>query len=112
VALGVWHVWRDPGASFAARAATLLTGALLMSPYVFYYGMTWAGLAVGWLALSARTTGFMRGEPELLLGAWVAPLLMVPVYKLTGLQAGAVVLLLLFALAFRRATAARSFSSP
>jgi hypothetical protein len=66
-ALGVWHVWRDPGASFAARAATLLTGALLMSPYVFYYGMTWAGLAVGWLALSARTTGFMRGEPELLL---------------------------------------------
>jgi hypothetical protein len=37
---------------------------------------------------------------------------MVPVYKLTGLQAGAVVLLLLFALAFRRATAARSFSSP
>jgi hypothetical protein len=116
-AFAVWRVWRDPRASFPARAATLLTGALLMSPYVFYYDMTWAGLAVGWLALSVGATGspagfpggFLKGERELLFAAWIAPLLMVPIYKLTGLQAGAIVLVLLLAVAIRRASASPSF---
>lgn len=104
----VWRVWRDPHARFAARAATLLTAALLMSPYVFYYDMTWAGLAVG--LLSAGKTGFLKGEREVLFAAWVAPILMVPIYKLTGFQAGAVVLVLLLAVAVRHASAAPSFS--
>jgi hypothetical protein len=103
-AVGVWRVWRLPDAPFAARAATLLTGALLISPYVFYYDMTWAGLAVGLLAMSAPDTGFIRGEREVLLAAWIAPLLMVPIYELTGLQFGAVALVLLLAAAMRRAT--------
>jgi hypothetical protein len=108
-AIGVWRVWRLPDAPFAARAATLLTGALLISPYVFYYDMTWAGLAVGLLALSAAETGFLKGEREVLFAAWIAPLLMVPVYKLTGVQGGALVLVLLLGVAIRRASAARSF---
>ncbi|HEU0218405.1 MAG TPA: glycosyltransferase family 87 protein [Stellaceae bacterium] len=107
----VWRVWREPRAPDAARAATLLTAALLMSPYVFYYDMTWAGLAVGVLALSAGEAGFLKGEREVLLAAWVAPILMVPIYKLTGLQAGAVVLVLLLAVAVRRASATPSFLS-
>jgi hypothetical protein len=107
----VWRVWREPRVPFAARAATLLTAALLMSPYVFYYDMTWAGLAVGLLALSAGAAGFLKGEREVLFAAWVAPMLMVPIYKLTGLQAGAVVLVLLLAVAVRRASVTPSFLS-
>ena len=107
----VWRVWREPRAPFAARAATLLTAALLMSPYVFYYDMTWAGLAIGLLALSAGAAGFLKGEREVLLAAWIAPILMVPIYKLTGVQDGAVVLVLLLAVAVRRASATPSFLS-
>jgi hypothetical protein len=79
-----------------------------MSPYVFYYDMIWAGLAVGWLALLGATTGFRSGEREILLAAWLTPLLMLPVYSLTGIQFGFVVLVLLFAVALRRAVPIRA----
>jgi hypothetical protein len=102
--VGVWMAWRSPTAPLAARAAVLLTGALLISPYIFYYDMTWAGLAVGWLALYAARAGFWRGEREILFAAWIAPLLMLPVYKVTGVQIGCVALIALFAAALRRAS--------
>jgi hypothetical protein len=81
----------------------LMTGALLISPYIFYYDMTWAGLAVGWLAVYIARTGFWRGEREILLAAWIAPLLMLPIYKLTNVQTGCIALLALFVVALRRA---------
>jgi Glycosyltransferase family 87 len=102
--VGVWLAWRSPTAPLAARAAVLLTGALLVSPYVFYYDMTWAGLAVGWLALYVARDGFWRGEREILLAAWIAPLLMVPVYKVTTVQIGCIALIALFVAALRRAS--------
>jgi hypothetical protein len=107
----VWLVWRRRTAPLPAKAATLLVGSLLVSPYVFYYDMTWAGLAVGWLALAQATAGSFRGEREVLIAGWVVPLLMVPIYTVTGVQIGAVVLMLLFAVAIRRATAAPSSSA-
>lgn len=100
-AAAVWLVWRRRAAPFAAKAATLLTGSLLISPYVFYYDMTWAGLAVGWLALAGAAGGYRRGDPEILLFAWLSPLLMVPVFALTGVQIGAVALVLLLLQAAR-----------
>jgi alpha-1,2-mannosyltransferase len=106
---GTWVAWRSPTAPLATRAAVLLTGALLISPYIFYYDMTWAGLAVGWLALYAARDGFWRGEREILLVAWVAPLLMVPIYKVTGVQIGCVALIALFGTALRCAREAPSF---
>jgi hypothetical protein len=108
VAVSVWIAWRCRTAPFAARAAALMTGALLMSPYVFYYDMTWAGLAIGWLAVFGATTGFRGGEREILLAAWLAPLLMLPAFTLTSIQFGFVVLVLLFAVALRRAVPARA----
>jgi len=110
--VGVWLAWRSPTAPFAGRAAVLLTGALLISPYVFYYDMTWAGLGVGWLALHAARTGFWRGEREILFAAWIVPLLMVPVYKLTGVQIGCAALIALFAVALQRVRGSPTFLSP
>jgi len=102
----VWRVWRTRGAAFEAKAATLVAGSLLVSPYLFYYDLTWAALAVGWLAMLGRKYGFDRGEREILLFAWLAPVLMQPVQALTSFQPGFPAVMLLLILAVRRAATA------
>jgi hypothetical protein len=99
----VWRVWRNPDVAFEAKAAVLVAGSLLVSPYLFYYDLTWAALAVAWLALIGLRTGFRRFEREILVFAWLAPLLMPPIYALTSLQLGCPAVLLLFGVALRRA---------
>jgi hypothetical protein len=100
----VWWVWRRRDAAFEAKAATLVAGSLLVSPYLFYYDLTWAALAIAWLATLGLRDGFHRGEREILLFAWLAPALMQPVQLLTSVQIGFPALLLLFLAAVRRAT--------
>src|SRR5439155_17915769 len=92
---------------FEAKAATLLAGSLLVSPYLFYYDLTWAALAVGFLALLGLRTGFLRFEREILLLAWLAPALMPPVQMLSAVQLGFPALLLLLWAAQRRARLGR-----
>jgi hypothetical protein len=99
----VWRVWRSRGVPFEAKAATLVAGSLLVSPYLFYYDLTWAALAVAWLAQLGLKGGFARGEREVLLLAWLAPGLMPPVHLLTAVQIGFPAVLLLLAAAVRRA---------
>jgi hypothetical protein len=107
-AICVWLVWRRRNAPFEAKAATLVAGSLLVSPYLFYYDLTWAALAIAWLAMLGLRSGFHRGEREILLFAWLAPALMPPVHLLTSLQLGfPAVLLLLLAAGRRAATASR-----
>jgi glycosyl transferase family 87 len=102
----VWRVWRRRGAPFEAKAATLLAGSLLVSPYMFYYDLTWAALAIAWLAKLALRDGFERGEREIFLFAWLAPALMPPVQLLTSVQLGFPAVLLLLVAAVRRAATA------
>ena len=102
-ALCVWRAWRRPDAPFEAKAATLLTAALLLPPYVFYYDLLWAALAVGLLVRLALRDGFRRGEREIFLFIYIAPALMPPVELATSLQLGFPALLLLLAAALRRA---------
>ena len=102
----VYRVWRNRDAPFEAKAATLLAGSLLVSPFLFTYDLTWAALAAGWLALLGLRTGFRRGEREILLFAWLAPMLMPPVQVLTGVQVGFPALLLLLVVAVCRAAPA------
>jgi hypothetical protein len=99
----VWWSWRRHDAPFEAKAAILLAASLLVSPYLFYYDMTWAALAVGWLALLALKTEFRRGEHEILLFAFLAPVIMPPVQIATTVQLGFPAVLLLLLVAMRRA---------
>src|SRR6266581_2567125 len=99
----VWLVWRSRAAPFEAKAATLVAGSLLVSPYLFYYDLTWAALAVAWLAMLGLRDGFARGEREILLFAFLAPGLMPPVHLLTSVQLGFPAVLLLLVVAVRRA---------
>ena len=102
----VWWAWRRRGAAFEAKAATLVAGSLLVSPYLFYYDLTWAALAIAWLATLGLQNGFHRGEREIFLFAWLAPALMQPVQLLTSVQLGFPAVLLLFLAAVRRAATA------
>jgi hypothetical protein len=102
----VWRAWRFPGAVFEAKAATLVASSLLVSPYLFYYDLTWATLAVAWLAKLGLANGFRRGEREVLLFAWLAPAVMQPVHLLTSVQLGFPAVLLLLVMAARRAATA------
>jgi len=106
-AWGVWRAWRNPAAAFEAKAATLVTGSLLVWPYLFYYDLTWAALAIAWLAMLGLERGFVRGEREIFLFAWLAPAVMPPVHLVTSVQLGFPAVLLLLVAAVRRATAAR-----
>ena len=102
-AVCVYRAWRNPAAPFEAKAATLLAGAMLVSPFLFNYDLTWAALAAGWLALLGLRTGFFRWEREVLLFAWLVPMAMAPVHALTQIQLGFPALLLLLLAAVRRA---------
>ena len=102
----VWWAWRRRNVAFEAKAATLMAGSLLVSPYLFYYDLTWAALAIAWLATLGLRDGFHRGEREILLFAWLAPALMQPVQLLTSVQLGFPAVLLLFLAALRRAATA------
>lgn len=102
-AVCVWLAWRGPRAPFEAKAAVLAVASMLVSPYVFYYDLTWAGLAIAWLALLGLRDGFLRGERELLFAAWAMPFVMYPLAKATGVQIGFPLLAALLALATYRA---------
>ena len=103
----VWRSWRNPEAAFEAKAATLAAGSLLVSPYLFYYDLTWAALAIAWLAQLGLRRGFHHGEREILLLAWLAPLLMPPIWAVTRVQIGFPAVLLLLIIAVRRADEGR-----
>ena len=100
----VWSVWRRRAAPFEARTASLMTGSLLVSPYLFYYDLLWLVPAVAWLALLGLRSGFRRGEREVLLFAWSVPAIMQPVQMLTHVQLGFPAVLLLLLLAVCRAS--------
>jgi hypothetical protein len=99
----VWRTWRNRDAAFEAKAATLAAASLLVSPYLFYYDLTWVALAIAWLAQLGLRDGFHRGEREILLFAWLAPLVMQSVWAVTDVQIGFPAVLLVLIVAVRRA---------
>ncbi len=102
----VWRAWRGE-AAFEAKAATLIAGSLLVSPYLSTYDLTWAALAVGWLAILGLRDGFARFEREILAFAWLAPAIMAQIWRMTAVQIGVPALVFLLVIAMRRATSSK-----
>jgi hypothetical protein len=98
----VWRAWRNPDAPFEAKAAVLLVGSLMVSPYLSYYDLTWVALAVGFIAKLGWREGFFRGEREIMLFGWLTPVLMVPAWNLSAIQIGFPMLVLLLVTAVQR----------
>jgi alpha-1,2-mannosyltransferase len=94
----VWRATRD----VRLRTAALTIATLLANPYVWHYELAWLGLALACLLAIGLTDGWLPGEQEAIVVAWLLPL-----YELlNGLahlpQAGSLILLVLLLAVLRR----------
>lgn len=71
LAVLVWCVWRSPRRP-ALRAATLAAAALAATPYAFAYDMAALAIPVAFLVRDQLDHGWLKGEPEVLLGLFGA----------------------------------------
>jgi arabinofuranan 3-O-arabinosyltransferase len=84
VAIVLAWMWRSRNVSYSLKAASLATGALLITPYLFLYDVMVLAIAVAFLVRIGLDEGFERHElPALGL---VAALLMI--YPLLGAPTG------------------------
>jgi Glycosyltransferase family 87 len=69
----IW-IWRRP-VSFRIKAAALVTGGLIVTPYLGYYDLALLALPIAWLGYEGCETAFLPYEKVGLLAAWLLPLL-------------------------------------
>jgi hypothetical protein len=99
--LAVWFVWRRCQ-DWGLRGAALMTATFLVSPYVFDYDLAWLAFPIAWLALTGLRDGWLRGEREVLIAAWLLPLMMAPIATATHVQLAPFVLVCLLGICVRR----------
>lgn len=95
-------VWWKQGATPAA-AALLVTGTLFLSPYLYEYDLMVLAVPIGLLAWEGYRYGWLPWEREVLVLAWLTPLLVTLSGAVVGVQVGTAGLLALFVIALRRA---------
>jgi len=96
-----WVWWRKP--SLPLRAAVLVTGSLLVTPYVFDYDYALLAIPLALLAMDGHVRGWLPYEREVLALTWVMPLIAVGLADSIGIQIGPFCIAALFAIAARRA---------
>jgi hypothetical protein len=84
------------------RAAALMTGTLLISPYLFDYDLVWLAFPLAWIGMEAVKTGWLRGEREVLFVAWLAPILVSVIASTGAFQPGPLIVIALFFVIVRR----------
>ena len=102
VAFFLVRIWRNESA-LAFKAAALIAGALLATPYALDYDLVAIGPAIAFLAAYGLRRGFLAYEKSALAFCWLVPLLARSSAQYLGLPLGLIALLILFALAYRRA---------
>ena len=100
-AAGTVALWRS-SASQGAKAAGLLAGSLLVTPYALDYDLMLLAPALAFLVRDATELGFRRGEATILALVWLAPLVARSVAELTLIPVGFLSVAALFALALSR----------
>ena len=95
------------GAAYELRAAALVAGTLLVSPYLYDYDLVWLGLAIAWFTVYALRRGWRGGERELLALLWLLPVLVLPLQHVLKVQAAPFAVLLLLLAILRRARGER-----
>ena len=98
-------IWRR-GAPLPLRAATLITGSLLVTPYLFDYDLALLAIPIALLAMDGCLRGWRPGERTVLAVAWIMPLATTGIADWSGLPIGPACILALFAVAVQRALAA------
>jgi hypothetical protein len=95
-------VWAR-GQSLPIRALALIAAGLFAPPVILFYDLLPATLALGWLMIDARRTGFLPWEKSLLCLIWIIPIVSRGVGIAWGVPLGPIVTVALFALAAIRA---------
>ncbi len=95
-------IWRRPVSS-PLKYSALITGTLMVSPYLLEYDLAWLALPMAWMANQGIRTGWLRWEREILVAAWLTPVFCIALAKVYSIQLGALVLLALLWTIVRRA---------
>ncbi len=111
VAVLLARLWRSQ-AAFALKAAALLAGALLSTPYLLDYDLAVMAPAIAFLVAHGIAHGFLPYEKTALAFSWIAPLLARALAEYIGLPLGLIALVVLFTIALRRAAADRTALPP
>ncbi|PZQ11568.1 MAG: hypothetical protein DI565_17675 [Ancylobacter novellus] len=98
------RLWRGDS-SYDVKAAALLAGSALVTPYALDYDLMILAPAIAFMVRDALRTGFRRHEASLLGLVWLAPLVARPLAELTLFPLGFLSTLALFALAASRGAA-------
>ena len=85
--MGMITVWRRT-IDLHLRGASFVAATLLISPHLFVYDMLWLALPIAWLTLHGMAHGWRKGDRELLILAWLYPLISLGMTKSVGLQIG------------------------
>jgi len=101
VAATLW-IWRSP-ADGRLKAASLMTGAFLATPYVFDYDMVLLAPAMAALVSHGLEKGFRPFEKSFLAMAFAMPLLARQIAMAAFIPAGFLTTLILFALILAKA---------
>ncbi|WP_211708426.1 glycosyltransferase family 87 protein [Paraburkholderia aspalathi] len=100
-AVAACYVWKRTD-DLRMRAAALAVATLLANPYLWFYELTWLGVALACIAVCGLEKGWRRGEQAILVAAWLLPLYEY-LNRLSQLpQIGPVVLLLVLLAIVRR----------
>jgi alpha-1,2-mannosyltransferase len=95
-------LWRGSSA-FPLKAAALLIGTVLATPYVLDYDLMLLAPAIAFLAADGASRGFDRYEKTALAALWLVPLVARGVAQVTLLPLAVPVMLFTFALLLHRA---------
>jgi alpha-1,2-mannosyltransferase len=102
VAAALTWLWRNP-AAFPLKAAGLLIGSLLATPYSLDYDLMLLAPTIAYLALDGSQRGFGAYEKTILAALWIVPLVARSVPQATLIPLAVPVMLLAFVLLLRRA---------
>jgi alpha-1,2-mannosyltransferase len=97
-------LWRSR-AAYELKAAALAIACLLATPYVLDYDLMVVAIAIAFLARYGFANGFRDYEVSLLAVAWATPLIARGVMAATGVPLGLLVLVALYLIILRRASA-------
>jgi hypothetical protein len=95
-------LWRSE-APYPLKAAALVTGAILATPYSLDYDMMVLAPAIAYLAVDGLARGFSPWEKTALALLWIAPFIARATGEYALLPLGTWAMILVFALTVRRA---------
>jgi alpha-1,2-mannosyltransferase len=101
-AAGLIGLWRS-SASFELKAAGLILGCVIATPYVLDYDLVVLAPAIAFLVAHGLRAGFAPYEVAVLVTLWVLPLAARSIAELTSVSLSPIVLIAGFALVLHRA---------